>query len=125
MNQQPSAKTIGARLRQLRLANKLTQEQLGEKCGVTKGMVSQWESDDFVPPTERLLMLRNSIDFSMDWLLMGEPSTTENAREDALLKLYRASDGRGQDTILRVAEQESAYQVKPEDNANGSAKNAA
>lgn len=36
--------TMGDRIRILREARKLTQPQLAEMCGVTKGAVSQWES---------------------------------------------------------------------------------
>lgn len=61
--------TIGGKLRQLRLSNSLNQERFGELCGVTKGMVSQWELDIVRPPTERLLELRKKIAFSFDWLL--------------------------------------------------------
>jgi transcriptional regulator with XRE-family HTH domain len=61
--------TIGARFRQLRLANTKTQEEIGALCGVTKGMVSQWESDHGIPSTDRLIELRKTIDFSLDWLL--------------------------------------------------------
>lgn len=64
--------SIGARLRQLRKANGLSGEKLGELCGVTKGMVSQWESDLVTPPTDRLLELHKHIAFSFDWLLQGE-----------------------------------------------------
>jgi transcriptional regulator with XRE-family HTH domain len=64
--------SIGARFRQLRQANSLTQEQIGEHCGVSKGMVSQWESDAGIPAAERLLALRQHVKFSIDWLLTGE-----------------------------------------------------
>lgn len=34
-----------------------------------------------------------------------------NTKEDFLMKLYRQSDNRGKDAILRVAESQSAYSV--------------
>lgn len=65
--------SIGTRLRQLRESNNLSGDQLGEIMGVTKGMVSQWESDMGNPPTtERLLLLHKRIHFSLDWLLLDE-----------------------------------------------------
>lgn len=66
--------TIGARIRQLRKQYKLSQEKLGELCGVTKGMVSQWESDIVTPPTDRLIELNKQLDFSFDWMLKGKLS---------------------------------------------------
>lgn len=102
--------SIGARLRQLRLANGLTQDQIGEICGVTKGMVSQWESDTVTPPTERLVALRGRLTFSLDWLMAdaGPPPGTEE-EERKLAELYRHTDNRGRRSIFRVAEQESSY----------------
>lgn len=65
--------STGERLRQLRKKNGLTGEQLAEYMGVSKSMVSQWENDEGVPSTERLLLLRQHIIFSVDWLLFEEP----------------------------------------------------
>jgi len=73
--------TIGARFRQLRLAQTKTQEEMGALCGVTKGMVSQWESDQGIPGTDRLLALRETIEFSIDWLLTN--SGTMDPKGDA------------------------------------------
>jgi transcriptional regulator with XRE-family HTH domain len=64
--------SIGARFKQLRDKNKLTQEKVGEFVGVTKGMISQWENNTVTPPIDRLLELKKHIDFSFDWLLEGE-----------------------------------------------------
>lgn len=63
--------SIGARIRQLRLSNGLSGEKFGEMCDVTKGMVSQWESDTVTPSTDRLLALHKHLEFSFDWLLNG------------------------------------------------------
>lgn len=63
---------IGTRFRQLRTHFKLSGEKVGAICGVTKGMVSQWESNISSPPTERLLALREKYPFSLDWLLTGD-----------------------------------------------------
>lgn len=35
-------------------------------------------------------------------------------REKALLEMYRASDDRGKNTIMRAAESESKYKVEPD-----------
>lgn len=71
----PMDMTIGARLIQLRLAHKpkrLTQEKIGEYCGVSKSAVAQWESGATVPEIERLIKLREKVNFSLDWLLTGK-----------------------------------------------------
>lgn len=77
--------SIGDRLRQLRKDKGLTQEQVGEICDVTKSMVSQWESDESTPATDRLILLRQKIDFSIDWLLLDGPAP--RPQELALMKV--------------------------------------
>lgn len=90
--------TIGARLRQLRNKNKLSQEDIGDICGVSKAMVSQWESDLVTPPTDRLISLHKEVNFSADWLLFGAD------REEELNPPLRA--------LLKVAESLPAYAVE-------------
>jgi len=45
-------RTIGDHIRRKRLTLKLTQEQVGEKLGVTEASVYNWESDDSKPSVE-------------------------------------------------------------------------
>lgn len=84
--------SIGARIRQLRLANQLSGTKFGELCGVTKGMVSQWESDQSVPSTDKLMELHKKLDFSFDWLLNGiEAYTTADPKIIATAKAMEQS----------------------------------
>jgi transcriptional regulator with XRE-family HTH domain len=39
----PHMETMGDRIKRLREAQGLTQQELGERCGVSKSAVSQWE----------------------------------------------------------------------------------
>lgn len=64
--------TIGARIRQLREKHGLSGEKFGALCGVTKGMVSHWESDTSDPTVDRLIELRKHLNFSLDWLINGD-----------------------------------------------------
>lgn len=41
----PMNETRGNRIKYLRKSRRLTQEQLAEQLGVTKGLISQWEND--------------------------------------------------------------------------------
>lgn len=63
--------SIGERIRQIRESHKLSGEAFGDLCGVSKGMVSQWENNIVTPPMDRLLLLREKFDFSFDWLVDG------------------------------------------------------
>lgn len=64
--------SIGSRVRQIRQQMGLSQERFGEICGVTKGMVSQWESNIVTPPIDRMVELHKHFDFSYDWLINGK-----------------------------------------------------
>lgn len=91
--------SIGSRLRQLRLKNRLTQEQVGEICGVTKGMISQWESGIATPPTDRLLELRKHLVFSLDWLMRGEgpvEQTEYTIRDPKLIAICKIMEGKAE-----------------------------
>lgn len=86
--------TIGARLRQLRIRNKLSGEKFGELCGVTKGMVSQWESDLITPPTDRLIELRKHLKFSFDELLQPADLVTYSTSDPKLVSILHALEPR-------------------------------
>lgn len=63
---------IGSKLKELRIKSNLTQEELGEKCDLTKGFISQIERDLASPSiatlNDILLALGSSLkDFFEDW----------------------------------------------------------
>lgn len=57
---------------QLRHHTGLSQELFGERVGVKKSSVSQWESDKTTPDTKILIKLAYEFDFSLDWLITGD-----------------------------------------------------
>ena len=59
----------GQRLRDARIAKGLTQEELGEIIGVTKGSVSLYESGKRTPKIETVLELIYALGVSADYLL--------------------------------------------------------
>ncbi len=62
---------MGAFLKELRTERQLTQEQLGEKLGVTNKTVSRWETGKYMPPVECLEMLSDMYSISINELLSG------------------------------------------------------
>jgi len=69
--------TIGARIRQLRERNNLSGEKFGELCGVSKGTVSQWENNIVTPPIDRVLLLKKTLEFSIEWFYTGKLSIAD------------------------------------------------
>lgn len=56
----------------LRKEKGLTQEQLGEKLGVTNKTISRWENGNYMPDIEMLSLLSKEFDVSINELISGE-----------------------------------------------------
>ena len=76
-------KKIGSFLKQLRKEKEMTQEQLGEKVGVSNKTVSRWETGNYMPPIECLAILSDIYDISINEILVGERTSQEEFAEIA------------------------------------------
>lgn len=65
-------KQIGIFLGQLRKEKGFTQEQLGEKLGVTNKTVSRWENGNYLPPVEVLQLMSELYDISINEILCAQ-----------------------------------------------------
>lgn len=74
---------IGRFLKELRKENDMTQEQLGEKIGVTNKTVSRWETGNYMPPIECLKLLSDMYQISINELLAGERLEQKKYKEAA------------------------------------------
>lgn len=61
--------STGEKIAKLRKEHNYTQESLGEVIGVTRQAVSKWESDITFPETEKLILLSQLFNCSIDYLL--------------------------------------------------------
>src|SRR5689334_5015151 len=64
--------TLGERVRELRERQKLTQDQLAEQTGLSKGFLSDVERDKRQVSATNLLKIANAVGASLDYLLRGE-----------------------------------------------------
>ena len=78
-----NVKEIGLFLAQLRKAKGWTQEQLGQKLGVTNNTVSRWETGNYMPPADILLELSKLYDISINEILSGQRLTEAEYQEKA------------------------------------------
>lgn len=62
---------IGNFLAELRKANNMTQEQLGDKLGVTNKTISRWETGKYMPPVDILKDLSELYGISINEILCG------------------------------------------------------
>lgn len=76
-------KKVGAFLKHLRKENNMTQEQLGERIGVTNKTVSRWETGNYMPPVECLELLSDIYQISINEILAGERLADEKIKEIA------------------------------------------
>ena len=74
---------IGKFLAELRKGNNLTQDELGERLGVTNKTVSRWENGNYLPPVEMLQLLSRLYDVSINELLSGARLNDERYKEKA------------------------------------------
>ena len=68
MTEETRKKMIGERIREARKVKGLSQEQLGERLGLSFQAVSTWESGKFIPDSEHLSTLAKVLDLSLDGL---------------------------------------------------------
>ena len=57
------------KIEELRKTNKLSQQELGEKVGVSQNTISSWETEMHLPPTQKLIILSQIFNVSTDYLL--------------------------------------------------------
>ena len=63
---------IGGFLKELRKQNNMTQEQLGERIGVTNKTVSRWETGRNLPELDILIEMADYYEVELRELLNGE-----------------------------------------------------
>lgn len=68
---------LSEKIIELRKAKGMTQEELAEKCSVSRQSISKWEADIALPETEKLLLLGELFHVSMDVLLKDELTLSE------------------------------------------------
>lgn len=78
---------IGKFLAELRREGHMTQEELGEKLGVTNKTVSRWENGNYMPPVEMLAELSGLYGVSINEIISGkrlDKAEVESAAEENL-----------------------------------------
>ena len=87
---------IGKFIAELRKEYELTQEQLGEKIGVTNKTISRWETGAYMPPVDALLSMSELFSISINEILSGKRLSTEEyklaAEENLAYTIASSSD---------------------------------
>lgn len=90
-------------LQYLRKRDKVTQEELADRLGVSRQSVSKWETGEAYPETEKLLALCDLFEVSLDGLMRGD-LTAENDARDTEGEPQRADDAPAAETVASRAE---------------------
>jgi transcriptional regulator with XRE-family HTH domain len=112
---------LAIRIRVARQYAKLSQAELAEKLGISRGTVANWESaNDAHPATSRMVKLAVLTGVSFEWLVTGrgrmayEPDQEEvpavdgdlvyDVTERRLLNAFRRSSARAKSLVLQMTE---------------------
>ena len=101
------SKLVGMQIANLRKAKELTQNDLGERLGVSFQAVSKWERGETLPDTAILVDLANVLETSVDSILTGGQQVlryrgkiTVSQMRDGILALKQMGEALGQDNGL-------------------------
>lgn len=72
----------------LRKKEKITQEELSEKIGVSRQNISDWERGKVFPPLERLIKLSEIFDVSLDYLVYGKDRNIQDTKIEEIKHLH-------------------------------------
>lgn len=96
--------TIGERIRDKRIENKMSMQELADAIGKSKGNISGYEKNTFEPSAQTIINISKLFKVSTDWLLTGEEYQNWNGNDCAqnelsnkeadLVNMYRALDER-------------------------------
>lgn len=99
---------FGEKLRTLRRDNKLTQQELSQKIGVSTVTIQSWERNIRYPGMEHLIRIGRTFNVSLDTMLGLKDLITLDSlpeQEQSLILLYRTLDDFGRkvvDSVCRI-----------------------
>ena len=79
------AGTLGGRIEQARMAQRMSLRQVSRLLGVKASTIANWERDRTEPRSNKLLTLAGILNVSMTWLMIGEQAGPEASPESSLL----------------------------------------
>lgn len=78
---------------------------LEKELGFGNGSIRLWDKKE--PGSQKVILVAERLDLSLDWLLTGKESGNLTSEEQQLIDYYRKADDRGKRSILRTAESEN------------------
>ena len=97
---------IVERIKDLCIAENITIKELERIIQISNRSIRHW--NEKTPSVERVLLVADHFNVSLDWLVTGKESGNLTPEEQLLVDHYRRADNRGKRSIMRTAESESA-----------------
>ena len=98
---------IGGRIKEVRLANGLSQRELGQRLDTSTGHISWLEAGKAMPGGELLLQLYREFAVDLNWLLTGSEPDVLPQESDSDVRLlvdhYCRTDVQGREIIRTLA----------------------
>lgn len=117
-------KNLGQRIKNKRLALKMTQKALAEKVGVAHVTISQWERQDTSPRGAHLFSLAEALNCEISWILRGDTmlnttlskkSSTQDfltLTENVLLDLFVELPINEQEQLIKTLEEKKQHYIR-------------
>jgi len=86
---------LSTRIREIRIAKRISQVELARTLGVTKQSISNWENDNIQPSVDMLARLADALSVSADYLLGRDDKRhldVTGLSEDAIQRLQALID---------------------------------
>jgi len=92
--------SLSANIKRLRIERNMTQEQLGERLGVSAQAVSKWERSETYPDGALLVPLANELSISLDTLFDNEAVSMEDV-SGKIISLLGKTESKERFTLVR------------------------
>lgn len=77
---------------------------LEKELGFGNGSIRLWDKKE--PGSQKVILVAERLDLSLDWLLTGKESGNLTPKEQILVDTYRQADDRGKKNIMATVENE-------------------
>lgn len=91
-------------IKELRIAKKMTQQQLADATGIDRALIARYENGSRVPPVPKLKIIAEALGVSLDMIAGFDSCSEEDQNADLLLSINEQLSPESQDFLLQQAE---------------------
>jgi len=106
MQDTSTVKQLGQRIKQLRKGKSWTQKELAKQINISPAQLNKYESGFNAPPLDRLVLLADSLETTLDFLVTGgdqeQESPIYNTRLVQRLKIIETFESDERETVIKL-----------------------